>query len=95
MAVMVGTERFKVLKFGKGDYIMEEGDEGDFVVIISSGEADIVRLTKGKEEKIGTVKVGQIVGEMAVIDHPFRDHRNRLAFSQRRTDDPATGSYSG
>ena len=67
ITVMIGTERFKVLKFGKGDYIMKEGDEGDFVVIISSGEADIVRLAAGKEEKVGTVKVGQIVGEMAVI----------------------------
>ena len=67
ITVMIGTERFKVLKFRKGDYIMKEGDEGDFVVIISSGEADIVRLVRGKEEKVGTVKVGQIVGEMAVI----------------------------
>jgi len=64
---MAATERFKVLKFVTGHYIMKEGDEGDFVAIISSGEADIVRLAGGKEEKIGTVSIGEIVGEMAVI----------------------------
>ena len=64
---MTDTERFTVRNFAKGDYIMKEGDQGEFVVFISSGEADIVRLIGDNEKKVGTVKAGEIVGEMAVI----------------------------
>ena len=64
---MTDIERFTVRNFAKGDYIMKEGDQGEFVVFISSGEADIVRLIGDNEKKVGTVKAGEIVGEMAVI----------------------------
>jgi CRP-like cAMP-binding protein len=69
---MTGTERFKMRKYVKGDYIMKEGDQGDFVVFISSGQADIVRHIGGNEKKVGAVRAGEIVGEMAVISREPR-----------------------
>ena len=65
-------KKFTVKKFKQGDYIMKEGEQGDFVVLITSGSADIIRNISNGKEKIGAVGVGEIVGEMAVLNEEPR-----------------------
>lgn len=69
---MADTKRLEVKTFSKGDLIIKEGDPGDFIVFISSGEAEIIRNIGNRKEKVRTVRSGEIVGEMAVISREPR-----------------------
>ncbi len=61
------SPRFAEKKFSQGEYIIKEGDPGDFIAMITSGSADIVRKINGVNERIRIVSTGQIIGEMAVL----------------------------
>jgi small-conductance mechanosensitive channel len=54
--------------FGAGEYIVREGDEGNALYIIVSGQASLlVTDQQGKEQEILPLQVGEFFGEMALF----------------------------
>jgi CRP/FNR family transcriptional regulator/CRP/FNR family cyclic AMP-dependent transcriptional regulator len=60
----------KVRIFPPGSVIIEEGSNGNSMMIISRGAVDVVQKVAGDEGniKLATLGKGQIFGEMALID---------------------------
>ncbi len=54
--------------FPAGTMIFEQGQPGDFMYIVLSGEVDI----RHDGQTVETISTGQIVGELALIDHAAR-----------------------
>ena len=55
-------------KFNPGDLILQEGDESQFVYEILSGEVEIFSDVENQSVVLGTVKSGEFLGEMGIID---------------------------
>ncbi len=51
-----------------GDRLIREGDKADFVFIVKKGNLKATRLIEGREVELGTINVGEFVGEMAYIN---------------------------
>jgi len=60
-------ERLKSQSFLPGQKVVEEGDFGDFVFVIISGEAKVVAHILGTEIELATLSVGDVFGEMAFL----------------------------
>jgi len=56
-----------ILRFRKGEVLMEEGSEGVLAYVITSGSAEVYRTAKGKKIVFETLGPGSIVGEMSLI----------------------------
>ena len=55
--------------YAKGDVICEQGDPGDAMYVISSGQVEIsVRDTQGNTYSALYLGAGQLVGEFALVD---------------------------
>jgi len=54
--------------FSEGEHIFREGEPGDTAFVLLSGKVEISRNVDGKVITIGTVNVGGMFGEMALID---------------------------
>jgi CRP-like cAMP-binding protein len=51
-----------------GDVLFRQGDAGDRLLVVTSGELEAVaRLPAGGERSFGTIAAGQIVGELALL----------------------------
>jgi CRP-like cAMP-binding protein len=62
-----------VLELRLGDFVFREGDEGDRLYIIESGEVRISRQVPGVgEEALTVLRPGACFGEMAVFDQSSR-----------------------
>jgi len=62
-----------VLEMRVGEYVFHEGDEGDRLYIIESGEVRISRVVPGTgEEALTILKRGAVFGEMAILDQSER-----------------------
>jgi CRP/FNR family transcriptional regulator, cyclic AMP receptor protein len=61
---LLANAGFPPAKFAPGDVIFAEGDKGDKMYVIRSGEVEIVRDGRVVE----TLSPGGIFGEMALID---------------------------
>lgn len=48
--------------------VLREGDAGDFLAILITGEAVITKLHDGVDKVVYTVKPGDMIGEMSLID---------------------------
>jgi CRP/FNR family cyclic AMP-dependent transcriptional regulator len=48
--------------------VLREGDEGDFLVILITGKAEIVKLHEGVEKIVYELKPGDVIGEMSLVD---------------------------
>ena len=67
------AEICEVLEMRSGEYVFREGDEGDRLYIVESGEVRISRVVPGTgEEAITVLKRGACFGEMAILDHSKR-----------------------
>ncbi|MDP1724756.1 MAG: cyclic nucleotide-binding domain-containing protein [Alphaproteobacteria bacterium] len=55
------------LIFKKGDVIFNKGEEGQTIMIILEGEANVVLPTQKHVEPIAIVKKGEIIGEIATL----------------------------
>jgi len=53
--------------FQDGQIIFKEGDSGDWVYVINSGQVDILKTVGGESITIETLKAGDVFGEMAFI----------------------------
>ncbi|MCB9965299.1 MAG: EAL domain-containing protein [Rhodospirillales bacterium] len=59
--------------YNAGDYIMHQGDVGEYAYFIEEGQVEIVlQKQDGSSQIIGTRGPGTIIGEMAIIDNEPR-----------------------
>lgn len=55
-------------RFGPGDVLMNQGDEGDLFYVVDSGNADIYVLDdSGNEQMVRSCKAGDSFGELALM----------------------------
>lgn len=60
-------------KLSAGQVIFEEGELGDSLYVIASGEVEVVRKDKGGQQKVlATLAAPQFFGEMSLIDKEYR-----------------------
>ena len=50
------------------DTLLQEGDRGDDLYVITSGKTETTVMREGEDYVIGTAEPGTVIGEMAVID---------------------------
>ncbi|MFH1429470.1 MAG: cyclic nucleotide-binding domain-containing protein [Candidatus Margulisiibacteriota bacterium] len=50
-----------------GENICEEGDEGNELYIVHSGNVDVIKKEDGNEKVVATIGAGACVGEMAIL----------------------------
>ncbi|MEM7524397.1 MAG: cyclic nucleotide-binding domain-containing protein, partial [Pseudomonadota bacterium] len=58
--------------YGRGEALIEEGDEGDAIYIVRSGSATVSRKVGASDVVLAYVPAGQFVGEMALLYHQTR-----------------------
>ncbi|MCP4037218.1 MAG: cyclic nucleotide-binding domain-containing protein [bacterium] len=61
--------------FAEGEAIFEEGDRGDVLFIIQSGEVELTRRTLNGRHVIAKLGAGDFFGEMCVVLHERRTAR--------------------
>ena len=59
-------------KYGAGDQIFKEGDEGRLAYVVEEGEVEVFKTIDDQEQVLGTVGKDGIFGEMALIDNKPR-----------------------
>ena len=59
-------------KYGPGDQIFKEGDEGRLAYVVEDGEVELFKTVDDHEQILGTVGKDGIFGEMALIDNKPR-----------------------
>jgi len=59
--------------FEPGEEIFRQGDLGDRIYIIASGEAEVVREEHGREVSLARLGPGEYVGEMALLNQTTRN----------------------
>jgi CRP-like cAMP-binding protein len=63
----------EIIELRAGDFVFREGDEGDRLYIIDTGEVRISRTIPGAgEEALTVLKRGACFGEMSVLDRSSR-----------------------
>jgi CRP-like cAMP-binding protein len=60
------------LNFQKGEYIFREGDRGNKLFIITSGEVEIFKKVDDEEVPLVSLKSGSVFGEMALVGGGYR-----------------------
>ena len=56
------------ITFGPGDLVFAEGGASDFVLRISEGEAEAVKVVGGQDVVLGRLRAGDFIGEMGVLE---------------------------
>jgi CRP-like cAMP-binding protein len=59
--------------------VFEEGDMGDSLFMILSGEVEVSKLISGETRQIGTLGPGEYFGEMALLGRRARSASTRAA----------------
>jgi CRP/FNR family cyclic AMP-dependent transcriptional regulator len=68
-----------------GEVLFEEGDEADVAYLILDGEVDIYRKAGNQEVLLATLRRGDIVGEMSLIDNQPRMASARIKSDTKMT----------
>ncbi len=58
--------------FREAEVIFEEGSLGEEMYIVYSGAVKLVKKANGKDTVIGTIRRGEFLGEMALVDNAPR-----------------------
>jgi CRP-like cAMP-binding protein len=56
------------MEFKAGETIIAEGEAGDTAFLIISGSVEVTIESSGKAKNVGTLKAGDVFGEMSLID---------------------------
>ncbi|HTI13242.1 MAG TPA: cyclic nucleotide-binding domain-containing protein [Dictyobacter sp.] len=54
--------------FPAGTTIIQQGDSGVGLYVINSGSVHVTRTVEGKEEDMGSMIAGDVLGEMSLLD---------------------------
>ena len=66
-------------RFEKDEVLFRQGDPSDFAILIHSGSADVLRHVGDEAIVLGSVHVGEFVGEMGVLEGRPRSATVRAA----------------
>ena len=67
------AELSKPCQFRPGDVVFQEGDAGDCLYVIASGEVEVtVRNSDGAQKSIALLAAPEVFGEMSLIDKEAR-----------------------
>lgn len=58
--------------YAEGEYVVREGEAGDCMYVIQSGQAEVVRRVEDKEFSLNLLEEGDFFGEMALFDRAER-----------------------
>ncbi len=58
--------------YKNGEIIVRQGDVGDCMYVVQSGQAEVIKEKEGKELQLNVLGEGGIFGEMALIDKEVR-----------------------
>ncbi|MBI5591110.1 MAG: cyclic nucleotide-binding domain-containing protein [Deltaproteobacteria bacterium] len=64
----MNESEFMTVNVKDGDHIIDEGTWGYYTYIIKEGKAKVYKETDGKQVMVGTLKAGDIFGEMSFIE---------------------------
>lgn len=53
---------------GENEILLRDGEEGEFVYVVTSGRLKAFKMVDGKEHILGYIEPGEFVGEMAYIN---------------------------
>ena len=67
--------------FETGEVVFRQGDLGDNVYLIQSGECDVFRETNGRQSPVATLGPGDCFGEMALLNDVTRNATVRVRTS--------------
>ncbi|MBN1412485.1 MAG: cyclic nucleotide-binding domain-containing protein [Spirochaetales bacterium] len=94
-------ERFIEKKYKSGDYICNEGETGDQMYVIVSGEVEVLKKgEKDVEIEIAVLKAGEVAGVMSIFEQDVRSASlkakgpvgllilDRVTFSRLLSDNP-------
>jgi len=70
---VAGHSDLKTQHFEPGEIVFHEGDLGDSVYVIESGQCDVVREENGGPIVLATLQAGDYFGEMAVLSDKTRN----------------------
>lgn len=71
---LVGTSGIAEQHFEPGEYVFRQGEVGDRMYIVLSGQAEVVRVDEGREEMIlAQLGAGEYFGEMALLQKATRN----------------------
>ena len=56
------------IAFARGEVLFKEGESGDFVCLMLSGEAEVIKELGAQRVILGQIKAGEFVGEMGVLE---------------------------
>ena len=56
-----------IVRFKRGDSIFDEGDRGDTMFIIQSGEIGLYQQTNGQRQSVGLLEKGDFFGEAVSV----------------------------
>lgn len=73
-------DKIQIRKFVTGEFIFREGDPGEQLHIIKSGEVEIVRIQDEIAEEVAFLKSGDVFGELGSLGKKTRNASAR-AFS--------------
>ncbi len=62
------------VRFKRGDSIFDEGDRGNTMFIIHSGEIGLYQQTNGQRQSLGVLEKGDFFGEMSILEGRTRSH---------------------
>jgi CRP-like cAMP-binding protein len=66
-------------RFEQGETLFRQGDSSDFALLIVSGSVDVLREVGDDAIVLGTVRAGEFVGEMGVLEERRRSATVRAA----------------
>jgi CRP-like cAMP-binding protein len=59
------AEKLSEKEFVKGDYMVRQGELGDYFYVLKKGEADVI--LEDEQKKVATLKEGDFFGEIALL----------------------------
>lgn len=62
------VQRIKFVKLGPRSFVVQQGEPGDSLFIIATGEVEVTQTDdSGRSQKLATLEAGQLFGEMSLL----------------------------